>query len=114
MLVCLALQKCCDFLQQKIFLLAGYLLDYSLALYVAYSSATYYLTGYACSGVSFLDSGGQGVFLPRHIGGGLVIGLAIINVLVLFVSSIIGCVLLEQRPKKFQDDVSSSSIHLKN
>ncbi|KAG2597515.1 hypothetical protein PVAP13_5KG223300 [Panicum virgatum] len=57
----------------------GYLLDYSLAPYVGYSSSAY-LTEYACSGVLFLGSGGQDFFLPRHMGGGLVIGLAIINV----------------------------------
>jgi len=50
---------------KKIFLFAGYLLDYSLAPYVGYSSAAYF-TGYACSGVSFLDSGGQGFFSQAH------------------------------------------------
>jgi len=49
------------------------------------------------------------IFLPRHMGGGLVIGLEIINVSVLFVPSVKGCVLLEQRPEKFQDDVYVST-----
>ena len=35
------------------------------------------------------------IFLPRHMGGGLVIGLAIINVSALFVPSVTGYVLLE-------------------
>ena len=70
------------------------------APYVGYSSAAY-LTGYACSGVSFLGSCGQGYFLSRHMGGGLVIELTIINVSVLFVLSVKRCVLLEQRPGKF-------------
>ena len=40
---------------------------------------------------SFLGSGGQGFFLPGHMGGGLVIGLTAIRVSGLFSSSFMLC-----------------------
>ena len=43
---------------KKIFLFAGYLLNYALALYVGYSSEAYF-TGQAYRGISFLGTGGQ-------------------------------------------------------
>ena len=42
---------------------AGYLLNYALAPYVGYPSEAYF-TGQACSGISFLGTGGQGSFCP--------------------------------------------------
>jgi len=41
----------------------GYLLNYALAPYVGYPSEAYF-TGQACSGISFLGTGGQGFFCP--------------------------------------------------
>ena len=40
-----------------------HLLDYTLAPFVGYPSATY-IAGQACSGISFLGAGGQGFFCP--------------------------------------------------
>ena len=60
---------------------------------------------------SFLGSGGQGFFLPGHMGGGLVIGLMAIRVSGLF-QALLCYVLFRQRPKTFQDDVSSRCIFL--
>ena len=39
-----------------------------------------YVAGQACSGISFLGTGGQGFFLPGHMGDGLVLGLTVISV----------------------------------
>ena len=63
MLVCLALQKCCRFLEQTLFFFAGNILDYTLAPYMGYFSIGYF-TGGACGGISVLGAGGQGVFYP--------------------------------------------------
>ena len=62
-LVCLALQKCCRFLEQTLFFFAGNILDYTLAPYMGYFS-TGYFSGGACGGISVLRAGGQGVFYP--------------------------------------------------
>ena len=58
---------------------AGYLLNYALALYIGYPSEAYFAEQ-ACSGFSFFGTGGQGFFLSGHMGGGLVLGLAVISV----------------------------------
>ena len=39
-----------------------------------------YFAEQACSGFSFLGTGGQGFFLPGHMGGSLVLELTVINV----------------------------------
>jgi len=47
---------------------------------LAYPSEAYF-AGQACSGLSFLGTGGQSFFfLPEHIGGGLVLELTVISV----------------------------------
>ena len=45
----------------------GYLLNYALAPYVGYPSEAYF-TGQACSGISFLGTGGKGFFFARAHG----------------------------------------------
>ena len=64
-----------------------------------------FFAGQACSGISFLGTGGQGFFLPGHMGGGLVLGLTVISVEGSF-QTLLGCVPFRQRSGKFQDDVS--------
>ena len=64
-LVCLALQKLCDFLQQTTIFFASYLLDYALATHVGYPSAASF-SGYTCGGVSFFGPGAQENFCPGH------------------------------------------------
>ena len=48
---------------KKIFLFAGYLLNYALVPYMGYPSEVYF-AGQACSSLSFLGTGGQGFFCP--------------------------------------------------
>ena len=67
------------YLITKNILFAGHLLNYALAPFVGYTSEAY-LAGQACSGISFLGTGGQGFFLPGHMGDGLVLGLTVISV----------------------------------
>ena len=64
---------------KKKFLFAGYLLNYALAPYLGNPSEACFAEQ-ACSGFSFLGIGGQGLFLPGHMGGGLVLGLTVISV----------------------------------
>ena len=40
----------------------------------------YIIASVPCSGISFLGVGGQGFFLPRLMGGGLVVGLTVTSV----------------------------------
>jgi len=39
-----------------------------------------FFAGQACSGISFLGTGGQGLFLSGHMGGGIVLRLTVISV----------------------------------
>ena len=78
MLVFLALQNFCYFLEQTFFFFAGYILDYTLAPYMGYFSTAYFPGG-ACCGISVLGAGGQGFFLPGHMDGGLILGLTVIS-----------------------------------
>ena len=39
-----------------------------------------FFAGQACSGISFLGIGGQGLFLSGHMGGGIVLRLTVISV----------------------------------
>ena len=48
---------------KKIFIFAGYLLNYALAPYMGYPSEVYF-AGQACSSLSFVGTGGQGFFCP--------------------------------------------------
>ena len=84
---------------------AGDLLYSTLATHVAYPSAAY-LAGRTCSGVVFFEAGGQGIFLPGHMGGCLVLGL-IVTSLFSLIEHFVGCVSFWQKSGKFQNDVSS-------
>jgi hypothetical protein len=65
-------------LSLKEFSFVGYLLSYPLASFVDYTTETSF-TRLSCSGVAALGFGGQGVFLPRHMDGGLVYKLTTIS-----------------------------------
>lgn len=104
MLVCLALQKCCCFLEQTFFFFAGYLLDYALASHMSYPSTAYFPGG-ACCGISVLGADSQGFFLLGCMDGGLVLGSTVINVSRSFSDSFRLCAVLTEAGK-FQDVVS--------
>jgi len=57
----------------------GYLLNHVLAPYMGYPLEAYF-TGQACSGISFFWNRWPRIFLPGHMGGGLVLGLTVISV----------------------------------
>ena len=105
MLVFLALQNFCYFLEQTFFFFAGYILDYTLAPYMGYFS-TAYLPGGACCGISVLGVGGQRFFLSGYMDCGLILGLTVI--------SMFCCVPFWHRSGKFEVVVSSQCNFLKS
>jgi hypothetical protein len=66
-------------------------------------------TRFGCSGISTIGAGGQGVFLPGHMGDNLVFGLSVISVSFCFkILSKAVCILVIYRGRKcFKVFVSS-------
>ena len=71
---------------------------------MGYPSTTLF-AGQACSGISLLGAGGQGFFLPEHMGGGLVLGFTVISVLGCFIFSFGLCTVYAEAGN-FQDNIS--------
>ena len=58
-------------LKRNTLLFAGHLFNYALATYLGCSAEVFFPGGH-CSDFSVFGVGGQGVFLPEHMGDGLV------------------------------------------
>ena len=62
-----------------VFFFASHLFNYALATYMGCPAEVFFQGG-RCTGFSVLDAGGQRVFLPGHMNGGLVFELIVISV----------------------------------